>query len=113
MGGCSYWILTGRYDPDSMTGDAAHPGHRCGAYATSRGKYGFLSDDAFDTTGSYLHMGISVADATDFEIEYVEVERSGFAAIRLLNSRAAGDPAHDMANVRIHDEYIHDTGHWT
>jgi hypothetical protein len=28
----------------------------------------------------------------------------------LLNSRAAGDPASDMANVKINDNYIHDTG---
>ncbi|HVU03679.1 MAG TPA: right-handed parallel beta-helix repeat-containing protein [Polyangiaceae bacterium] len=109
MGGGSHWILSGRYDEDSKTGDASVPGHRCGAYANTRGKYGFLSDDGFDLTAPYLHMGISVSDATDFEIEYVEVTRSGFAGIRLLNSRKDGDPAFDMANVRIHDDYIHDT----
>ena len=105
--GGSNWILTGRYDPDSKTGDASVPGHRCGAYANSRGKYGFLSDDAF-ATGMYLHMGVSVTNATSFELEYLEVTRSGFAGIRLLNSRAAGDAANTMANVRVHDNYIHD-----
>jgi hypothetical protein len=109
MGGGSHWILTGRYDPDSGTGDASVPGHRCGDYARSRGRYGFLSDDAFDTSAPYLHMGVSVAAASDFEIEYVEVERSGFAGIRLLNSRKTGEAALDMANVRIHDNYVHDT----
>jgi len=108
MGGGSNWVLTGRYDPDSKTGDAAFSGHRCGEYATSRGKYGFLSDDAF-ATGTYLHMGIAVGSATSFEIEYVEITRSGFAGIRLLNSRAAGDPAMPMENVRVHDTYVHDT----
>ena len=110
MGGGSNWILTGRYDEESKTGDAAFPGHRCGQYADSRGKYGFLSDDAFDLTAPYLHMGVSVAAASDFEIEFVEVMRSGFAGIRLLNSRMAGDAPLDMANVKINDNYIHDTG---
>jgi hypothetical protein len=54
-------------------------------------------------------MGVAVSSATDFEIEYVEVTRSGFAGIRLLNSRSAGDAPMDMANVKIHDDYIHDT----
>jgi hypothetical protein len=110
MGGGAGWVLTGRYDAASKTGDAAFPGHRCGAYARSAGTYGIVSDDAFDFTAPYLHMGIAVQGATDFEIEFVEVLRSGFAGIRLLNSRAAGDPATPMANVRVHDVYVHDTG---
>ncbi|MEZ4404441.1 MAG: right-handed parallel beta-helix repeat-containing protein [Kofleriaceae bacterium] len=109
MSGGANWILTGRYDPTSMTGDAGFPGHRCGAYANSRGTYGFLSDDAFDLTAPYLHMGLAVAGATDFELEYLEITRSGFAGIRLLNARGAGDPAMPMANVRVHDTYVHDT----
>src|SRR5262249_15799529 len=108
MGGGSNWILTGRYDPDSKTGDAGYPGHRCGEYAGWRGKYGLLRDDAY-AKGTYLHMGLAAGDASDFEIEYLEVTRSGFAGIRLINERKAGDPAFDMANVRVHDNYIHDT----
>jgi hypothetical protein len=108
MTGGSNWILTGRYDPESKTGDAAFPGHRCGAYASSRGKYGFISDDAY-AKGTYLHMGVAVGDATDFELEYLEVMHSGFAGIRLLNERKAGDAPHPMANVRVHDTYVHDT----
>lgn len=108
MSGGANWILTGRYDPESKTGDAAFPGHRCGDYAGSRGKYGFLSDDAY-AKGTYLHMGVAVGGATDFELEYLEVTRSGFAGIRLINERKAGEPAFDMANVRVHDNYIHDT----
>lgn len=110
MGGGAGWVLTGRYDAASKTGDAAFPGHRCGAYARSSGTYGIVSDDAFDFTAPYLHMGIAVQGATDFEIEFVEVLRSGFAGIRLLNPRAAGEPATPMANVRVHDVYVHDTG---
>lgn len=108
MNGGSNWILTGRYDPDAKTGDAAFPGHRCGAYATSRGKYGFLSDDAF-AKGQYLHMGIAIGAATSFELEFLEITRSGFAGIRLLNPRTGSDPPTPMANVRVHDTYVHDT----
>lgn len=107
MGGGASWILTGRYDPESKTGDEGFQGHRCGQYATSRGQYGFVSDDAFDTTGAYLHMGLAVSNAHDFEIEYVEVTRSGFAGIRLLNS-ASDNSALPMANVKLHDNYVHD-----
>jgi hypothetical protein len=55
-------------------------------------------------------MGIAVQGATKFEIEYVEVLRSGFAGIRLLNQRNAGDPANPMESVSVHDVYVHDTG---
>jgi hypothetical protein len=112
INGGSNWVLTGRYDPDSKTGDEHFPGHRCGKYANSRGSYGFLSDDAFDHTAQYTHMGLAIGGgATDFELEYVEVTRSGFAGIRLLNSMAGGaaDPSKPMANVRVHDTYVHDT----
>jgi hypothetical protein len=107
MGGGSNWILTGRYDEVSKTGDAAFPGHACGNYADSPGKYGIMSDDDYALDAPYLHMGISVGGgATDFEIEFVEVTRSGFAGIRLLNDHTMDQP---MSNVRIHDTYIHDT----
>lgn len=102
------WILTGRYDPDAQTGDVGFQGHRCGAYATSRGHYGFHSDDAFDLTAPYLHMGIAVTDASDFEVEFIEVERSGFAGIRFLNQAKAQDD-HPMSNIKLHDTYVHDT----
>jgi hypothetical protein len=105
MSGGSNWILTGRWDPDSGTGDEAFPGHRCGAYGTAREHYGFWSDDAF-LKRMYLHMGISVSDATAFEIEFLEIERSGFAGIRLLNDPMTDAP---MSDVRIHDNYVHDT----
>lgn len=107
MNGGANWVLTGRYDPAAKTGDVAFPGHRCGAYATSRGKYGFLSDDAF-AKEQYLHMGIGVGSATSFELEFLEITRSGFAGIRLLNPRAQNEPPTPMANVRVHDTYVHD-----
>lgn len=107
MGGGSHWILTGRYDPESGTGDEGFQGHRCGAYAGSRDHYGFVSDDAFDFTGAYLHMGFAVGEATDFEVEFVEVTRSGFAGFRFLNNTSTA-PNRPMANVKLHDTYVHD-----
>ncbi len=107
FGGGANWILTGRYDAESQTGDAAFVGHACGKYAESAGAYGIMSDDEYALGAPYLHMGISVGGgATDFEIEYVEVTRSGFAGIRLYNDHAMAQP---MRNVRVHDTYIHDT----
>lgn len=105
--GGSNWILTGRYDEVSLTGDAAFPGHACGHYADAA--YGIVSDDAFAFSAPYLHMGIAVTNASDFEIEYIEVKRSGFAGIRLLNQYDQGIHR-AMANVRVHDTYVHDTG---
>lgn len=106
MNGGSNWVLTGRWDPDAQTGDASAPGHRCGAYGDARGHYGFWSDDAF-ATREYLHMGLAVSDSTAFEIEFLEIERSGFAGIRLLNAWDDAAPL-PLADVTVHDVYIHD-----
>jgi hypothetical protein len=106
MSGGSHWVITGRWDPEAATGDESAPGHRCGDYEGSRGAYGFWSDDAF-AQREYLHMGLSVGDATAFEIEFVEIERSGFAGIRLLNAWVDGAPQ-PMADVEVHDTYVHD-----
>jgi hypothetical protein len=106
MSGGSNWVLTGRWDPDAGTGDESAPGHRCSEYAGARGNYGFWSDDAF-AMRQYLHMGLAVSDATQFEIEFVEIERSGFAGIRLLNPWVEGELS-PMADVEVHDVYVHD-----
>ncbi|HET6585600.1 MAG TPA: hypothetical protein VFG69_19205 [Nannocystaceae bacterium] len=106
MSGGSNWVLTGRYDPEAGTGDESAPGHRCSDYAGARGHYGFWSDDAF-AQREYLHMGLAVSDATAFELEFVEIERSGFAGIRLLNGWVDGAPL-PMADVEVHDTYVHD-----
>lgn len=105
MSGGSGWVLTGRWDPESGTGDESAPGHRCGDYGNARGRYGFWSDDAF-VQRDYLHMGLAVGAAAAYEIEFVEIERSGFAGLRLLNSWTDGELP--MADVRVHDNYIHD-----
>jgi hypothetical protein len=108
FGGGANWILTGRYDEVSQTGDVGFPGHACGNYADSAGRYGIISDDDYALSAPYLHMGLAVGDATDFEIEYVEVARSGFAGIRLLNHPDGGTDK-PMRNVKVHDVYVHDT----
>ena len=105
LAGGANWVLTGRYDPVSKTGDAAYPGHRGGAFANTQGRYGIVIDDAFtssDVSGLAVRGG-----ATDFEIEYVEIARVEFAGIMAKTDSTASAT---MANVALHDNYIHDTG---
>jgi hypothetical protein len=105
INGGKNWVLTGRYDPVSKTGDAAFPGHAGGAYAHSQGTYGILSDDAFSKTGlSGLAIG---GKASDFEIEMIEVARAEFAGIV---AKTDDDGSATMRNVKLHDVYVHDTG---
>jgi len=103
VGGGSHWVLTGRYDPVSATGDEGFPGHRAGAYANSRGTYGLLVDDAFIREGN---TGLAVGEASDIEVEFIEITRAEFAGMML--KKDDGDV--DMVNVAIHDLYIHDVG---
>lgn len=99
------WILTGRYDPESRTGDAGFRGHAEGAFAHSQGTYGIFVDDAFSTSGN---SGIAVGSkATDYELEMIEVARAEFAGII---AKTDNDGTATMRNVKLHDTYIHDTG---
>lgn len=103
--GGSNFVLTGRYDAVSQTGDAAFPGHAGGAYAHSQGTYGFLIDDEFSKDGlSGLAVG---SGATDFELEFLEVTRAEFAGIIV---KTDDDGTATMRNVRLHDLYVHDVG---
>lgn len=105
LSGGSNWVLTGRYDPVSLTGDAAFPGHRGGQFANTQGKYGIVVDDAFVQPGV---SGVAVyGGATDFEIEYTEIARVDFAGIMAKTDSTASAT---MSNVALHDNYIHDTG---
>lgn len=105
LSGGANWVLTGRYDPVSKTGDAAYPGHRGGRFAHSQGRYGIVVDDAFVSSGV---SGLAVhGGATDFEIEYVEIARVSFAGILAKTDNTASAT---MSNVALHDNYIHDTG---
>ena len=105
LNGGSNWVLTGRYDPSSETGDAAFRGHAEGAYAHSQRTYGFLIDDAFSKEGlSGLAIG---GKASDFELDCFEVTRAEFAGIV---AKTDNDGAATMRNVKVHDLYVHDTG---
>ena len=106
LNGGAHWVATGRFDPVSGTGDAAFPGHRCGAYANSRGTYGFLSDDAFLNAG---HMGLAIGDARFVEAEFIEITRAGFAGLRVLSSVQAAGTRPTLDGYDLHDLYIHDT----
>ncbi|WP_236068483.1 hypothetical protein [Citreicoccus inhibens] len=98
-------MLTGRYDAESGTGDAAFPGHGCVANATSRSRDGFLSDDALLSDG---HMGLGIGGAHAFEVEFVEITRAGFAGLR-INQTVSNGTVPPRDGIRLHDLYIHDT----
>jgi len=103
--GGANWVLTGRYDPISKTGDVAFPGHRGGQFANTQGKYGIVVDDAFVHAGN---SGVAIhGGATDFEVEYTEIARVDFAGIMAKTDSTASAT---MSNVSLHDNYIHDTG---
>jgi hypothetical protein len=105
LAGGANWVLTGRYDPVSKTGDAGYPGHRGGQFAHTQGRYGIVVDDAFTSSGV---SGLAVrGGATDFEIEFVEIARVEFAGIMAKTDSTAQAT---MSNVALHDNYIHDTG---
>jgi hypothetical protein len=103
--GGSGWVLTGRYDPDSATGDADFRGHAEGAFAHSQGSYGIFIDDAFSKEGL---SGLAIGDyATDFELDMIEIARAEFAGL-VVKTDDQGDAT--MRNVKLHDLYVHDTG---
>ena len=105
IGGGKNWVLTGRYDPASKTGDAGFRGHAEGQYAHSQGTYGIFIDDAFSKVGL---TGLAVGGgASDFELDCFEVARAEFAGIV---AKTDNDGAATMRNVQLHDVYIHDTG---
>ena len=100
------WVLTGRYDPEALTGDPDFPGHRGNLYADSPGRYGIAVDDAFNNTYDISGIGIG-GGASEFELEFLEVTGMGFAGI-VLKTDNDGDAT--MVDCKLHDLYIHDTG---
>jgi len=105
INGGKNWILTGRYDATSQTGDAGFRGHAEGKYAHSQGTYGIFIDDGFSKAGL---TGLAVGGgASDFELDCFEVARAEFAGIV---AKTDDDGTATMRNVKLHDVYIHDTG---
>jgi hypothetical protein len=103
--GGSNWLLTGRYDPVSETGDEAYPGHAGGNYAHSQNRYGIVIDDAFSKEGL---SGLSIGGgASDFEVDMIEVTAVEFVGIVV---KTDDDGSALMKNVRLHDTYVHDVG---
>ncbi len=114
VGGCGHhynfiisegknWKLTGEYNAAAETGDDQFMGHANGQYAHSYDKYGILIDAEFGSGN--IGLGVS-GGATDFTVSYLEVRNLGFAGM-MFKTDDVGD-AH-MNNVKIHDNYIHDT----
>ena len=96
IGGGRNWILTGRFDPTSKTGDEGFKGHAEGAYAHSQGSYGFFIDDAFSKEGL---TGLAIGGgASDFELDCIEITRAEFAGI---TAKTDNDGAATMRNVKL------------
>ena len=115
ISGGSNWILTGKYDPISGTGDPRFVGHRGNRYANTRGTYGILIDDDFRlfgsgnsglTVGSTVPAGIVNPPTSDFEVSFLEIREVGFAGMSLKTN----DGTVPVNNVFIHDNYLHDIG---
>jgi hypothetical protein len=116
ISGGKNWILTGKYDPISLSGDKNYPAHRGNNYASNQGTYGIVVDDdfyKFGTGNSGIGVGSSVPNGkpnpptSDFEISFVEVTRVGFAGMAIKTDDNDTVP---MDNVYLHDIYIHDIG---
>ncbi len=115
LGGGSNWILTGRWDPVGKTGHPDFTGHDGNTYAHTTGTYGFFIDD---NVAAQATNGIGIAGgATEFEVEFVEITRVGFAGMSMKTDTPTGGvntvefaENNVMENVKIHDLYIHDTG---
>jgi hypothetical protein len=115
LSGGANWIVTGKYDPISLTGDAAFVGHRDNDYTNTRGAYGILVDDDFRlfgtgnsgiSVGSSVPVGIVNPPTTDYELSFLEIREVGFAGMTLKTN----DGTVPMNNVFIHDNYLHDIG---
>ena len=116
LSGGANWILTGKFDPISRTGDPQYPGHKGNDYTDTRGRYGILVDDDFHnfgsgnsgiTVGSKVPDGIVNPPTSDFEISFIEIREVGFAGMSI---KTDNDGTLPMNNVHIHDNYIHDVG---
>jgi len=104
--GGSGWVLSGRYDPISKTGDAGFPGHRDNVYAHTADTYGIVIDDDFTPRNGWAPSGMIIGGgATEFEVEFVEIREVEFAGMLIKTDH---DADATMANVRLHDLYIHD-----
>lgn len=100
LSGGANWIVTGEYDAGNSTGDAGFTGHQNGNYANSSGSYGI---EVRYTADSGVKIG---GGATDFELSFMEVAHTGFAGLLIKNDN---QPTQTMANVSLHDLYVHDT----
>ncbi len=116
LSGGSNWIVTGKYDPISLTGDVAFPGHKGNNYTNTRGTYGILVDDDFRSfgtgnsgigIGSQVPVGIVNPPTSDYELSFIEIREVGFAGMSL---KTDDDGTVPMNNVYIHDNYLHDIG---
>jgi hypothetical protein len=103
LSGGSNWKLTGEYSQSEQTGDVGFQGHANGQYANSADTYGILIDADFGSGNIGLAVG---GGSTEYEVSFLEVRNLNFAGMMFKTDD--NGTAH-MNNVKIHNNYIHDT----
>lgn len=103
IGGGKNWHLTGEYSAVNETGHVDFQGHANGQYAYSAGRYGILIDAEYGSGNIGLAVG---SGASDFEVSFIESRYLGFAGMMFKTDDSPNTP---MNNVKIHDNYVHDT----
>ncbi|NQZ42889.1 MAG: T9SS type A sorting domain-containing protein [Flavobacteriaceae bacterium] len=84
---------------------------------TGTGDAGFTYGIHIAETTSGASVGVGLEDlSTDFEIDHIEIENTGFAGIMAKTDPSCSKPqtwrvnGFVLENLNIHDNYIHDTG---
>jgi len=121
--GGSNWKLSGAGDLQNFPGH--YPG-KVDNYNSTQGRYGFLIDGYFIKDRNALGVSSHIIrdqqglvsetyPVNDFEIEYIEISRAGFAGMHIKTERrnpggiALDNSDFPMKNIHIHDNYIHDS----
>lgn len=107
--------FTGKYDILGKTGDSGYTGwDNLGTTTCLTGKFGFKIGAGYnDTVSTALQFNQSKGQVgirtsvSNIEVDNVEVGNGGYAGIAFKTDDSA---AMNMDNIRIHDNYIHDTG---
>lgn len=106
--GMSYFKLTGKYDNTAKTGDVGFPGHAT-AMAYSSTKYGIWVSNQWQDVEAFMlgiagsTAGPSPVQASNWEVEYMEISDGGFSNVFKFDGQAA-----PMSDCSIHDIYVHD-----
>jgi hypothetical protein len=93
--------MTGRY-VEGVSGHKDFKGHADGAYAWSRGKYGFCLDAEWSSLGG-ISLRVAGTTTDSCEFEYIEAGNGNFTGMMFKNDNTT----ETWRNFRIHDCYIY------